>query len=264
MSPRYAVISLVALLVIFLLIVKNYETWTRPIKTAPERTERTSVKKQGAKPQNPPAPRPEKVEGPSQPYVAIAGKNMFSPDRKDFPVQASESKPTVRPQVTLYGVTIGNGYQSASIANPGRRLLRGERETMSVKVGDKVGDYKLAKISSDRITLEAEGDVFEVLLYDPKSPKRRSDVRTPPSTSPAPAPAVASQTHPVQPPQPRVATPPVVAAPAPQLPAFDYRRSRRPFAVPAPAVPPTGTPPGTTPPGVSPPAPGQAPGAGGN
>ncbi len=262
MSPRYAVVSLVALLVIFLLVMKNYETWTRPIETPPERA---SVKKHEAKTQNPPAPHPEKVEGSSQPYVAISGKNMFSPDRKDFPVQASETKPIVRPQVTLYGVTMGDGYQFASIVNPGRRLVRGERETMSVKVGDKVGDYKLSKISSDRITLEAEGDVFEVLLYDPKSPKRRSDVRTAPSIPPAPAPPVASTTQPVQTPQPRVAPPPMVATPpAQQLPAYDYRRSRRPFAVPAPAVPPASIPPGTTPTVVPPPATGQTRGAGGN
>ncbi len=260
MSLRYALIGLVALLVIFLLVLKNYETWTRPIETPPERT---SAKKQEAKPETPPAARPAQVEVPAQPYVAIAGKNIFSPDRKDFPVQAAETKPIVRPQVTLYGVTIGDGYQFASIVNPTRQLLRGERETMSVKVGDKVGDYRLAKISSDRITLEAQGDVFEVLLYDPKSPKRRSDVRTVVSTPPPPAPPSASQTG--QPPQPRIAPPPMAATPpAQQLPAYDYRRSRRPFAIPPPAAPPAGVPPGATPPAVAPPATMQTPGARGN
>ncbi len=257
MSLRYALIGLVALLVIFILALKNYEIWTRPIETTPERT---AAKKQEAKPGNPPAARPGKVEVSAQPYVAIAAKNIFSPDRKDFPVQAAETKPIVRPQVTLYGVTVGDGYQFASIVNPGRRLLRGERETMSVKVGDKVGDYRLAKILPDRITLEAEGDVFEVLLYDPKSPKRRTDVRTPPTTPPPPALPVASTTQPVQTPQPRIAPPPMAATPpAQQIPAYDYRRSRRPFAIPAPAAPPAGVPPGATPP-----APGQAPGARGN
>ena len=264
MSTRYALISLVALFVIFLLILKNVETWTRPMETAPERT---SPKKQEAKSESPPAPRPQTIEGSAQPYVAIAGKNIFSPDRKDFPVQASEMKSIVRPQVTLYGVTIGDGFQFASIVNPGRRLLKGERETLSVKVGDKVGDYKLAKISSDRITLEAEGDAFEVLLYDPKSPKRRSDVRTTVSPPPAPAaPSGTSQAQPIQQPAPpRVASPPVAAAPTPQLPAYDYRRSRRPVmvpsqAAPSPATPLAGTPAGATPP----PAAGQPQGAGGN
>ncbi len=265
MSPRYVVIGLVAVLVISLLVMKNVETWTRPIETAPERT---SAKKQEAKAENPPAARPQKVEGSEQPYVAIAGKNIFSPDRKDFPVQAAGgAKPIVRPQVVLYGVTIGDGFQFASIVNPGRRLLRGERETMSVKVGEKIGDYKLAKIASDRITLEAEGDVFEVLLYDPKSPKRRSDVRTataPPPVPAAPAAPSAAHTQPAQQVPPRVASPPAAAAPAQQLPAYDYRRSRRPFMVPSPAAPPGGAPPGTTPPGATPPAQGQPQGTGGH
>ena len=237
MSPRYAVISLVALFVIFLLVLKNYETWTRPIEIAPERS---TAKKQEAKPQNPPPFRPQKVETPAQPYVTIAGKNIFSPDRKDFPVLSSETKPIVRPQVILYGVTIGDGYQFASIVNPGRRLLRGERETMSVKVGDKVGDYKLARISSDRIILEAEGDSFEVLLYDPKSPKRRMDVKTEAKPATITSTQASPQAGAVTPPAPPRPAPtqqvapasPPVAAPQPQLPAYDYRRSRRPFAVP--------------------------------
>ncbi len=263
MSPRYAILSLIALFVIFLLILKNYETWTRPIETIPERI---TAKKQEAKIESQAALRPQRVAGPAQSYAAIAGKNIFSPDRKDFPVQSAETKPIARPQVMLYGVTIGDGYQFASIVNPGRRLLRGERETLSVKVGDKVGDYKLARISADRIILEAEGDSFEVLLYDPKAPKRRAEVKTETkpatvtSTQASPQPRVASPTGPTPvpsttppaPPKPaltqQVAPPPAsppVAAPAPQLPAYDYRRSRRPFAVPPTTPPATGQTQGT-------------------
>ncbi len=231
MSPRYAVIGLVALCLIFLLILKNYETWTRPIETVPERT---SVKKQEAKVENPPAVRPQKVAGIAQPGAAIiAGKNIFSPDRRDFPVQSSETRKVVRPQIVLYGVTIAGDYQFASIVNPGRRLLRGEREMLSVKVGDKVGDYKLANISSDRITLEAEGDVFEVLLYDPKTPKKRVEVRT--ETKPA---AVTSTPH---------------AAPTPQLPAGQPPRASAPGTVP------TTPPPVTARPVPTPTAPTQVP-----
>ena len=207
MSLRYAVLSLVALFAIFLLILKNYETWTRPIETAPERS---TGKKQEAKIENPPAVRPQKVAGIAQPNAAtIAVKNIFSPDRKDFPVQSSEARKIVRPQVVLYGVTIGDGYQFASIVNPGRHLLRGERETLSLKVGDKVGDYRLAKISSDRIALEAEGDAFEVLLYDPKTPKKRSDVRTAVSTPTKPA--TVTSTLPAAPVPEAPKTPPSVA-----------------------------------------------------
>ncbi len=274
MSPRYAALSVVAFFVICLLILKNYETWTRPIETAPERA---SAKKQEAKTENPLALRPQNIQGPAQ-SNAIAGKNIFSPERKDFPVQSLEARPIVRPQVVLYGVTIGGGYQFASIVNPGRRLLRGERETLSVKVGDKVGDYKLTRISSDRITLEAEGgDVFEVFLYDPKAPKKRMDVRTETkaatitSSQASPQAGVASSTGSTPTPLPtpsvtpkpsaptqQAGSPPVVT-PSTPLPAYDYRRSRRPFAIPPSATPPAG--PST---GATPPAPGQPQDTGGN
>jgi len=44
---------------------------------------------------------------------------------------------------------------------------------MTLRLGERIGEYKLTKVLSDRITLEAGGDTFEVLLYDPKAPKRR-------------------------------------------------------------------------------------------
>lgn len=89
----------------------------------------------------------------------------------------------VRPQIVLYGVTIFGDYQSASVVNPGRPLRKGERETLTIKIGEKIGEYKLAKVLSDRITLEAEEDTFEVLLYDPKMPKKELILRLTASSS---------------------------------------------------------------------------------
>jgi hypothetical protein len=252
---RYAVLSLVALFVISLLILKNYETWTRPIEAAPERS---TAKKQEAKIENPSALRPQKVASPAQPYVAIAGKNIFSPERKDFPVLGTGSKPGGRPQVVLYGVTILGDYQTATITNPGRPLLRGERETMSLKIGDKIGGYKLVEIMSDRITLEADGDTFEVLLYDPSIPKKRIGVKTETkpatitSTQASPPGGVASTTGPASTPLPTSPVTPRPSAPAQQV-------AKPPPATPAiPTSPPTttrpirrgapNTPPSSTPP----------------
>ena len=44
---------------------------------------------------------------------------------------------------------------------------------MILKIGDRIGEYKLAKILPDRIALEAMEDAFEVLLCDPAKPKKR-------------------------------------------------------------------------------------------
>lgn len=276
MSLRYAALSLVALSLIVLLSFKNYETWTRPIEITPERA---PAKKQEAKIETPAASSPQKVPVSAQAKVVIAGKNIFSPDRKDFPVQSAESRKIVRPQVVLYGVTIGEGYEFASIVTPGRSLHRGERETLMVKVGEKVGDYKLARISADRITLEAEGDAFEVLLYDPKAPKKRIEVKTetkpatvtssqtsPPAgtaattgpvPTPSPAPPAASR---MPAPVPQVVPPPVATPSTPPTSPYLYRRGRIP-----PAGLPSETPPtGGVQPGTTPAPAGQPPGSGGN
>ena len=83
----------------------------------------------------------------------------------------------VRPQIVLYGVAIGGDYQSATVVNPGRTLRKEERLTQTLKVGGKIGEYTLAKILPDRITMEGDGDTFEVLLDDSKNPKRYVEPR---------------------------------------------------------------------------------------
>lgn len=108
-------------------------------------------------------------------HTIIADRNIFNPERRDFPTQSGPEgkKPLVRPQIILYGVTMAGDYQSASISNPGRPLKKGEREAITLKIGDRIGEYKLAKILPDRVALEAVEDTFEVLLYDPNKPKQR-------------------------------------------------------------------------------------------
>jgi hypothetical protein len=166
---------------------------------------------------------------------------------------AEQAKPVVRPQIVLYGVMIADDYQTASIINPGRPMLKGEREIKTLKLGDRVGDYKITKILPDRITVEAAGDSFEVFLYDSKSPKKRSEVKTTsrpaevtstlpaPPTAPSPAgtaPPVSAQPAPVPPPsakQPVIegqAPRPVTPAPVPDADIWRGRRSPRPATSP--------------------------------
>jgi hypothetical protein len=116
-------------------------------------------------------------------FAVIAEKNLFSPERKEFPRMIVEppkevKKPVVRPQVTLYGITITEHYQSAILSLAGRALRKGERDLMTVLPGERIGEYKLAKILFDRITLEAQEDSFEVFLYDSRAPKKRVFAKT--------------------------------------------------------------------------------------
>ena len=255
MSTKYFILSFLLLFIIFLLILKNYELWTVPLEEGPEKE---IVKKTEKKPEILLMAAVQKNPASLQSQLFISEKNIFNPERKEFPILGGGTKkPIVRPQIVLYGVTLAGDYQSASVANPGMPLKKGERELMTVKVGNQVGEYKLAKILSDRITMEAEGDSFEVLLYDPRMPKRRMDVKTeakPPtitSTQPVPAPLTAGPHPPTAPTGgPVPASPPTsigaskptapreqVATPPPTIPSTNIRRERRPISTPPPSTP---------------------------
>jgi hypothetical protein len=258
---RYGIIGLLLLFVVSLLVFKNYEIWTQPIEVL---TEMGRAKKTEKKIEMIPATSAQKNLTPIEYYVTIVEKNIFSPERKEFQMLTTDGKkPLQRPQIVLYGVTILGDYQAASITNPGRPLQKGQRETFTVKVGERIGEYKLAKILSDRIAMEAEGDSFEVLLYDPRIPKRRMDVKTEAkpatitSTQPVPAPQTAGPPPPTAPtggpvpaspptsigaskptvPGEQVATPPPTSPVRPTFPSTDIRRGRRPIYTPPPSTP---------------------------
>jgi hypothetical protein len=204
MSLRYGVLCLLLFFVVIILFLKNYETWTRPIEVVPEKE---ATKKSGTKIEGSPSILGQKEPSAVEAYILIAEKNIFTPERKDFsiirpPGAELAKKPLVRPKIILYGVTFAGDYQSASIINQGRPLQKGEREIMTLKVGDRIGEYQLAKILPDRIMMEAPEDTFEVLLYDPKMPKKRVYTKTEakPTTTTSTLPA--STPTPVEAPKP--------------------------------------------------------------
>jgi hypothetical protein len=179
MSLRYGMVGLFLALVFVLLIVKNYETWNQPIEALPEKE---MTKKQEKKSEPNPITKDQEESTSIKTYVGIADKNIFSPERKEFPITpipgGDMKKPLSRPQIVLYGITIVGDYQSATVSTPGKPLQKGERETTTLKIGESVGEYKVSKIISDRIMMAAGEDSFEVLLHDPKMPKKRTFVKT--------------------------------------------------------------------------------------
>jgi len=246
MSSRYGVLCFLLFFVVLLLAYENYETWSQPIQWAARKEVQKKTEGKGE-----PSSVFEAAQKlfPSGSVPLIAQNNIFNPDRKEFPVltsgTAEQGRPAVRPQIVLYGVMIADDYQTASIVNPGRPMHKGEREIKTLKVGDPVGDYKITKILPDRITVEAPGDSFEVLLYDPKTPKKRSEVKTTgrpaevtstlPAPPPAPAPpGIPQSTFPQPPPAPPgSARQPVIEGQAPRpvtpapIPDADIWRGRR-------------------------------------
>jgi hypothetical protein len=226
MTGRYGVLSILLFFIVLILIYENYEIWSPspPLVAKGEGARKVEGK---AEPSSGSASPEEAV--PREAVNVIAEKNIFNPERKEFSSQAAAAmaKPVTRPQITLCGVAMVGDYQVATIINPGRPLYKGERETKSIKVGEMVGEYKLTKIMPDRIVMEGGEDSFEVLLYDPRSPKRRVEVRTP--TKPA---AVTSPS----PPSPTPTTPPRVVAPSPGTPTSPAPRSTTPIPLPRPVT----------------------------
>ena len=208
MSRTLYLINFILIVLVIFLAAKDYEEWTQ----AKPRGAEGIVSKAKAGAGAVPAPTLAKKEAVDlKNYKSISEKNLFSPDRKEFPIplgpggSGDAKKPLARPNVTLYGVVIANEFSSAMINNPTRRAEKGERDTMSVKVGDKVGEYRVAKILADRINLEMEGDSFDVLLYDPAKPKKPPVVTASPAAKPSPTPA--TPPRPFTPPAPGVSQP---------------------------------------------------------
>lgn len=212
MARKFYLINFILIVIVVFLAVENYDEWTKP---TPVGKEASSAKPKGSGPGSPllaSAGAKKEPPAPAQ-FRPISDKNIFSPDRKEFPIPAiveAAKKPSVRPNISLFGVAIGEEFHSALVTNPTRRADRGERETVTVKVGDKLGEYAVGKILADRITLESSGDSFDVLLYDPSKQKKRPVVI--PTPSPAPGPAVVPPPSPVP---PRPYTPPGGTPPVP-------------------------------------------------
>lgn len=264
MSIKYGVFCIILSFLILFLGIKSYQAWTHSVEVAPDKG---TMKKSEAKVNVPPATPAAQEPSTAKTYISIAEKNIFSPERKDFPIAAPGSgalgRTMVRPQIILYGITLSQDYQSVSVVHTGRPLTKGERELMTLKIGERIGDYKLAKIFPDRITLEAEGDTFEVPLYDPRTPKRRKDVKTetkpasitttvptpgaPPPSAP-PKPLQESVQRPQQPVPGGITTPTPLPSPArPSFPPPSTVRGRRLYSPPSGTTAPQGSP---TPPGT--------------
>ena len=210
MGKKFYLINMLLLLIVVLLVVENYGEWTQSEPVSKESA--SSRQRTASAPVATSAAEKKEAPAPGQ-FRLISDKNIFSPDRKEFPIPLAPDiakKPPVRPNVTLFGVVIGEGFQSAVITNPTRRADKGERETMTVKEGQKVGEYTVAKVLPDRITLESPGDSFDLLLYDPTKQKKRPVVTPPPSTPPAVSPGSPVPARPYTPPggTPPTATPP--------------------------------------------------------
>jgi hypothetical protein len=199
MLLRYGILCIFVSAILLFLVSKTYKTLTSPDEVPSEKEVAT---KSVTRIEAPKIIEEKRESSTLSSHVAISEKNIFNPERRDFPTQSGPEgkKPLVRPQIILYGVTVAGDYQSACIGNSGSPVKKGERVAMTLKIGDPIGEYRLARILPDRITLEAMEDSFDILLYDPSKPKQRihAKAETKPAaiTSVVPTSPVSSTTSP--------------------------------------------------------------------
>ncbi|MCZ2148270.1 MAG: hypothetical protein LC126_10880 [Bryobacterales bacterium] len=153
--------------------------------------ERTMLS-QVVKPAPPPPVTPQPAPGALQAagYLDVAQQMLFSKDRNPNVVVEQAAPKPVPAFPKFYGVmNLGDGLTAILNDGPGRQR--------PFKAGDKVGEFKLAEIGNDALTLEWE---------DKKFVKRFAELQDRSTPAPAeagrPAPVTSIQAAPPKPPEP--------------------------------------------------------------
>lgn len=169
-------ISLLVLVIFF--GIKTFGVWfgeeKNPLETATVKKRKSSPGKRIVKKRKPP----------ESAYRDVVAKDLFSEDREEYIPEEPESDAKAEQlkipgkKIILYGIVLIDDYQSALISNPVKKS--GEPKDRWVKIGDTVGDLKVADIQKESITLAQGDDTYNVLLYDKDNPKKRTFVKKSP------------------------------------------------------------------------------------
>ena len=163
--------------------LKAYGVWSEGEKTA---LETQAVERREARPKKRIVKR--RIP-PESAYSVVVESNLFSRDRAELKPEKPEPGPegnrlkVSRKKIILYGVIIMDDYKAALVGsleqNTGWRrtkLKPGERKAKWIRVGDTVGNFRVAGIKKDRIFLAEGAREHEILLYDKDKPKRQVPV----------------------------------------------------------------------------------------
>lgn len=142
-------------------------------------------------------------------------KNLFDQDRKPMPLEAVNTTPQAKQPglnpkaIQLDGVVIYGDTRKAVIRFkgqvPGVDSMKGQPPFISVREGEKVGDYQVVKIEPKSISLEKDGQTIPINLF--------AEGKVVPPAPPVPV----AQTAPGQPPN-QVGVGPDGGAPNPNIP----------------------------------------------
>ena len=166
-------ISLAAVVVFF--GIMSFDIWTKKDEAIPEiRT----VKNSGT-----PTPGKRIIKRampPESTYGIVAEKNLFFSNRSEsLPKELKPGPPKIpEKMIFLYGVVIMGDRKQALISNPesGPEAARRRAKDKWVKVGDTIGNFRVAEIGKKKIILTEGASRREILLYDKNKPARQITV----------------------------------------------------------------------------------------
>jgi len=147
----------------------------------------------------------KKMAPPESAYDLVVDKNLFSPERNEAKPEKKKESAEAKPKdsrvdklamasfkkIVLHGVVIADNYKAALVTDikkktvpaKGRSSIRRRQKAVAkeliwVKVGDDLGDFKVADIMEDRVLLKKGSENYDVLLYDENKPKSRKSAVT--------------------------------------------------------------------------------------
>jgi hypothetical protein len=119
---------------------------------------------------------------PYKTYEVIAQKNLFSSDRREKVAETSPTPSPVKPakpldsKFALYGIVIEGNEKKALVSNLNKKTAV-EKEYIWVKVGDRMGNLKIAGIEPEQVMVNQGGTTYIIRLSDPNYRQKSHNVR---------------------------------------------------------------------------------------
>ena len=172
-SSRIWLINVVLAATIMFFGILSVDVWTGKPRPVPENAVPTASE---AKP--PVKKVLNRITPPAPTYDIVAEKNLFSPDRTPgAPEEAGTARPDIsEKKIFLYGVVDLGGQKQALVNHPVTAAgvpAAGQSEDTWVRVGDSIGNLKVAQIDKEKIVLVEGTARHEIFLHDENKPVNR-------------------------------------------------------------------------------------------
>jgi len=171
-------VAAITLLLVTLLFLQ-WRDWPPSLPERPERLSPAELATGDARPKGTLEPM-----APLEEYASIIERPLFLPERRpppeesDEPEEAPAEEPTDLDGVDLNAVMITSGLISGCVRAPASQDL------VRLRIGDEFEGWTVSRIEPDRLVLERQGEIDELILRD----FANAPARSPPTPRAAPRP----------------------------------------------------------------------------